>query len=153
MVSASASMTACLASADLLVGVTFSSFSLSSFLVTLELEPKIFPRLPVCPACFPRPAKASMATNKSITRTPRKAKIIYAFLSSRDDFDLDFLERLLLSAKVSVFVSFSLCSTGTTVSSADFLSTDFLEVFLASFFDAFLLSFLAPFLTSFLVSF
>ena len=47
MVSASASMTACLASADLFVGVTFSSFSLSSFLVTLELDPKIFPRPPV----------------------------------------------------------------------------------------------------------
>ena len=95
-----------------------------------------------------------MATNKRITKTPRKAKIRYAFLSSRDDFDLalDFLERLLLSAKVSVFASFSLCSTATTVSSADFLSTDFLEVFLASFFDDFFLSFLAPFLTSFLVS-
>ena len=98
-----------------------------------------------------------MATNKSITRTPRKAKIRYAFLSSRDDFDLDFLERLLLSAKVSVFVSFSLCSTGTTVSSAtflsaDFLSADFLETFFVSFFASFLLAFLAPFLTSFLVS-
>ena len=68
-------MTACLASADLLVGVTFSSFSLSSFLVTLELEPKIFPRLPVLLACLPRPAKASIAINKRITKTPRKAKI------------------------------------------------------------------------------